>query len=128
MTQREQPDRAGLLSQLADLMSRIDTERIEQEEINDHLAATSICTGTCNGLADRMETLPCGCQDVYYVDGTVCFEHNHVRCGGQLVVEALANHDKRTDLYPELAGFRKMRAEYTRDRLADPAVTEGGER
>jgi hypothetical protein len=27
--------------------------------------------------------LPCGCQDVRYVDGTVCHEHNHVVCEGQ---------------------------------------------
>ncbi len=26
--------------------------------------------------------LPCGCQDVRYADGTVCFEHAHVDCDG----------------------------------------------
>lgn len=26
--------------------------------------------------------LPCGCQDVLYADGTICFEHAHAECGG----------------------------------------------
>lgn len=26
--------------------------------------------------------LPCGCQDVHYADGTVCYEHAHVECNG----------------------------------------------
>jgi hypothetical protein len=40
------------------------------------------CTGTCTGEAAREVTLRCGCVDVHYVDGTVCYEHNHVECCG----------------------------------------------
>jgi hypothetical protein len=40
------------------------------------------CTGTCSGDVDRMVDLPCGCQDVFYTDGTACYEHNHVDCDG----------------------------------------------
>lgn len=32
-------------------------------------------------IADNtLVDLPCGCQDVHYVDGTICFEHAHVEC------------------------------------------------
>ncbi len=29
-----------------------------------------------------MQTLPCGCADVYFADGTVDREHDHVECAG----------------------------------------------
>lgn len=29
-----------------------------------------------------LETLPCGCQDVHYSDGSVDLEHDHVQCDG----------------------------------------------
>lgn len=38
------------------------------------------CTGTCSGPVADLITLPCGCVDVHYLDGTICYEHNHVRC------------------------------------------------
>ncbi len=48
--------------------------------------ARPVCTGDHhNRLADvgfSYVNLPCGCQDVHYADGTVCFEHAHVDCDG----------------------------------------------
>ncbi len=44
------------------------------------------CTGCASDRADELEVryvdLPCGCQDVHYAGGTVCFEHAHVDCDG----------------------------------------------
>jgi hypothetical protein len=31
--------------------------------------------------------LPCGCQDVHYEDGSVCYEHTHVICLGKIEEE-----------------------------------------
>jgi hypothetical protein len=30
----------------------------------------------------KLVDLPCGCQDVYYEDGSVDREHDHVECDG----------------------------------------------
>jgi hypothetical protein len=30
----------------------------------------------------EVDHLDCGCSDVYYTDGTVCYEHNHIECDG----------------------------------------------
>jgi hypothetical protein len=50
---------------------------------DDTKAAQPACTGSCGGPEVRLDDLPCGCQDVQYVDGTVCYEHNHVICDGK---------------------------------------------
>jgi hypothetical protein len=42
---------------------------------------TGTCSGTCSGPVSELVDLSCGCQDVRYEDGTVCYEHNHVICG-----------------------------------------------
>ncbi len=46
--------------------------------------AHPVCTGHRLHPADTATyvDLPCGCQDVHYADGTVCFEHAHVDCDG----------------------------------------------
>ncbi len=45
---------------------------------------TTCCgqAGWAAGLDYELVDLPCGCQDVHYADGTVCFEHAHVDCDG----------------------------------------------
>ena len=30
----------------------------------------------------KIVDLPCGCQDVYYDDGSIDYEHDHVECDG----------------------------------------------
>lgn len=38
--------------------------------------------GFCEPLYE-LKDLPCGCQDVYYADGTTDREHDHVECDGE---------------------------------------------
>lgn len=49
------------------------------------MTAPECCTGdgrpaSATEVYARVD-LSCGCQDVVYADGTVCYEHNHVECG-----------------------------------------------
>src|SRR5258708_30084151 len=37
---------------------------------------------TIEGADYKLKTLPCGCQDVIYADGTIDREHDHVECDG----------------------------------------------
>ena len=47
------------------------------------MTTTPVCTvhdAEPRSASFRTVDLPCGCQDIYYADGTVCFEHAHAEC------------------------------------------------
>lgn len=56
----------------------------EDQETDMTTTAAPVCTASGGDPATAtVVTLPCGCQDVHYSDGTICFEHAHIECDGE---------------------------------------------
>lgn len=51
------------------------------------------CLASHGMPADRFIELPCGCQDVVFLDGSVCYEHDHVICTQAAIESWLEGRD-----------------------------------